>query len=270
MSSLTPAERRDLENLFGMSSGYVLLFTNQGFSDFVAWSVDKDIEAGVYTGRGSSKANRLREFWKVENDEVVGKVLADLLDFMDSEGDRFAPADPKLVGRCKMAVARILAGTPDLRQLQDVATKLDAAYVRSQVRRIELAVSSDPALAVGTSKELIETVCTTILRERGKLPSVKLEVSDLTRLVLSELNLTPDFAASDSSGADYTRRLLGQLAAIPNTLAELRNLHGTGHGKDASTSGIHRRHAELAVNAAAAFCRFVVDAHREQPRQSGD
>jgi hypothetical protein len=269
MSSLTPAERRDLENLFGMSSGYVLTFTNQGLSDFVAWSVDKDIEAGIYTGRGSSKANRLREFWKVEDDAVVGKLLSDLMEYIDSEGDRFGGMEPRLLARCVAIASRISAGGPDLRPLKDVAAKLDAAYVQAQVRRMEAAIQSDPALAVGTAKEFIETVCTTILRERGKLPEGKPEVSDLTKLVLEELDLSPKVTGEDRKGAEYARRLLRNLGAIPNVLAELRNLHGTGHGKDAESSGIHRRHAELAANSAGAFCRFVVDAHRAQPPKTG-
>ena len=248
-----------------MGGGYVLSFSNRELSDFVAWSVGKDIEDGTYSSRGSSKANRLREFWTVEDDTVVGKLLSDLLDYIDAEGDRFNALEPKLLARCANIAARVSAGGPDLRTLKDVEAKLNAAYVQAQVRRMEVAVQSDPALAVGTAKEFVETVCTTILRERGKLPEGRLEVSALTKLVLQEMDLSPMVTGEDRRGAEYTRRLLGQLAAIPNTLAELRNLHGTGHGKDAKSPGLHRRHAELAVNAAGAFCRFVVDAHREQP-----
>jgi len=270
MSSLTPAEKRDFENLFGMSTGYVLTFTNRGLSDFVSWSVDRDIEAGIYTAGGNSKANRLREFWKVEDDAVVGKLLTDLLEFIDSDGDRFGGIEPRLLSRCAAAASRISAGQPDLRPLKEVAAKLDASYVRAQVRRVEAAIQSDPALAVGTAKELVETVCTTILREREKLPRGVLDVGDLTKMVLAELDLSPKLTGDDGTGAEYTRRLLRNVAAIPNLLAELRNLHGTGHGKDAKSVEIHRRHAEFAANCAGAFCRFVVDAHRAQPPKMSD
>jgi hypothetical protein len=269
MSSLSPGEKRDLEELLGMSGGYVLTFTNRTFADFVQWSVEKDIDAGNYAQGGSSKANRLRQFWRVEDDAIVGKLVSDLLNYMDDEGDRFATIDPPLIARCRAASNRLLAGAPDLRPLHEIETVLDASYVQAQVRRVEIALRADSTLALGTAKEMVETVCKTILRERGKPPGERLEISDLTKLVLEEIDLSPAVAGPDAKGSDYSRRLLRNLAAIPSTLAELRNLHGTGHGKDGQAPGIHRRHAELAVGAAGVFCRFVVDAHKAQPVRQG-
>lgn len=40
-------------------------------------------------------------------------------------------------------------------------------YVSRQVTRMEAAITADPDLAIGTAKEFMETVCRTILAERG-------------------------------------------------------------------------------------------------------
>ena len=43
MSDLTSKEKRELEQLFGMSSGYVLAFSNRTFDEFIFESVGLDI-----------------------------------------------------------------------------------------------------------------------------------------------------------------------------------------------------------------------------------
>ena len=46
MSDLSFTEKARLEKLFGMSSGYVLDFSNRTFQEFVADSVQRDIYPG--------------------------------------------------------------------------------------------------------------------------------------------------------------------------------------------------------------------------------
>ncbi len=55
-------------------------------------------------------------------------------------------------------------------QLPDVHTfvaKYDAPELHRQIERMRDAVNDAPTLAIGTAKELIETICKTILAERG-------------------------------------------------------------------------------------------------------
>ena len=81
MSSLTIIEKRRLEDLFGMASGYVLDFTNQTFSEFVEDAVRRDIYDEKYSYASGSKANRLRAFWSQEPDHLTAKLLAALIDY---------------------------------------------------------------------------------------------------------------------------------------------------------------------------------------------
>ncbi len=85
MSSLTGAEKKCLEAVFGMNSGFVLDFSDQGFAEFFD-SHGVDIHGSQYHDRGNSKANKLRAFWDKEPDELVGKVLSDLLNVCEILG----------------------------------------------------------------------------------------------------------------------------------------------------------------------------------------
>jgi len=80
MSNLTSLDKRKFEDLFGMESGYVLDFTNRSFADFIKGKTGINIYDGKYAQNGESKARRLREFWAIEPDITVGKVLSSLLE----------------------------------------------------------------------------------------------------------------------------------------------------------------------------------------------
>lgn len=100
MSDLTFAERRKFEQLLGMSSGYVLDFTNRTFAEFVLDSTGHDIFDSRYEYASGSKANRLRAFWQKENNSVVGKLMSDMLDYYGETGPS--------VEMCRLIVGRLL------------------------------------------------------------------------------------------------------------------------------------------------------------------
>ena len=79
MADLTIIQKRNLDRLFGMETGYVLDFTNRTFTQFVLDSVGKNIYDSKYDFGTGSKANRLRVFWNLEPNSVVGKLIGDLV-----------------------------------------------------------------------------------------------------------------------------------------------------------------------------------------------
>lgn len=66
------------EKLLNMKGGYVLNFSNRTFAEFVFESTELNIYDSKYSGGGDSKANRLRTFWDIEPNYVVGKLLDDI------------------------------------------------------------------------------------------------------------------------------------------------------------------------------------------------
>lgn len=263
MSTFSMAERHNLEKFYGMSSGYVLNFSDRTFGEFVFETVGIDIHEEKYTTEGTSKAKKLRTFWKLEPDYTVGKLLLALIDY-DASLNAEQPTEAKaLADKCRQIATRLLAGGPSLNPLKEHAKVLNANHLAEQIRRLEASVETDPSLAIGTAKELIETCCKTILAERGKPVSGTPDVSALTKETLKELKLVPEGVPDAARGVDVIKRLLSNLGTIGNGLAELRGLYGTGHGKHGSASGLGTRHAKLAVGAAATLAVFLFETHKE-------
>jgi len=75
MSNLSFTDRLKLERLLGMSSGYVLDFSNRTFQEFVNEAVHLDILAEQFNQGSGSKANRLRALLERQPDQVVGKLI---------------------------------------------------------------------------------------------------------------------------------------------------------------------------------------------------
>ena len=263
MSTFSMAERHNLEKFLGMSGGYVLNFSDRTFGEFVFETVGIDIHDEKFTAEGTSKAKKLRTLWKLEADYSVGKLILALIDYDASlNADRDAEAKA-LADKCRQIATRLLAGGPSLDPLKEHAKVLNANHLAEQIRRLEASVETDPSLAIGTAKELIETCCKTILAERGKPVSGTPDISTLTKETLKELKLVPEGVPDAARGADVIKRLLSNLGTIGNGLAELRGLYGTGHGKHGSASGLSTRHAKLAVGAASTLTVFLFETHKE-------
>jgi hypothetical protein len=139
MSSLTLVEKRKLEKLFGMSTGYVLDFSNRTFAEFVVDSTGRDIDDAKYDYASGSKANRLRAFWTQEPDHVVGQLLNDLLEHCQLiPVDMRQGQDPeysRLFEECHRIAQRLLQSSP-----------VDALEARSQT------LDRQPALPCGRKR----------------------------------------------------------------------------------------------------------------------
>ena len=102
MSDLTFIERKTLENLFQMDGGYVLDFSNRTFQEFVADAVRKDIEDQKYNYLSCSKANRLRQFWNIEPNHIVGLLVRKMVDYastLDKINQSLIPEGSKIADR---------------------------------------------------------------------------------------------------------------------------------------------------------------------------
>lgn len=108
MSDLSFMERSHLEKLFGMSGGYVLNFSNRAFQDFIADATRKDIYDDKYSDSGPSKACRLRQFWKVEANVVVGELTRKMIEFAAT----IAGTDEDLLRQATKIATRLLNSSP--------------------------------------------------------------------------------------------------------------------------------------------------------------
>ena len=157
--------------------------------------------------------------------------------------------------------------SPGVAVVRETLAGTDAGYIAQQITRMESAVESDPDLAIGTAKELVETCCKTILRERRIDVPKNAELPQLVRMTSKELRLTPDDIPDRAKASETIKRLLSNLATITQGIAELRNKYGTGHGKDSTAKGLLPRHAKLAVGAASTLAVFLVETHQARRKE---
>ena len=185
------------------------------------------------------------------------KSVDDLVRRMEQEGFRFVDGRFVPLPRKEAPLAETI---------REYAATFDLEGLSMQIDRLVDSTESDPALAVGTAKELIETVCKTILEDRG-VPADNDDMGKLVRTVGKELSLLPESIPDSAKGDKIIRRVLSNFNQITQGLAELRNLYGTGHGRSGRTGGIQPRHAKLAVGAAVTLATFLLETHMERDLQ---
>lgn len=173
--------------------------------------------------------------------------------------------EEKIAGRPRFVARQIKDSTPrSVSRARTVADALDAGSMQKQIERLENSVDHDPALAIGTAKELVETCCKSILTKLNVPFSRGADLPELTKLVAKELQLVPDGISDTAKGAEIIRLVLRNLQSLTHYLAELRGLYGTGHGKDGKHRGLEPRHARLAVGSAVTFIDFISDTYRRR------
>jgi hypothetical protein len=178
MADLSPLEKRQLEDLLGMSGGYVLDFTNRSFADLVRDSARINIYDGKYAMRGESKANRLRALWDSEPNVTVGKVLQELLAAWRYQNS--SKADERF-DACQAIVSRLLGKTVTVDLEQGFLNKdfgaisfsklqLESALVsilESRLRELNKALKADcPLLVVFMCGSILEGVLLGVARSK--------------------------------------------------------------------------------------------------------
>jgi hypothetical protein len=112
MSSLTDIDKRYLERLLGMQSGYVLDYSDATFAEFFRRH-GIDIHGSKYQTYGTSKAKKMRGFWEMESGTVVAPVLSEMLDAHEAHCELNAqPLDSEVMSKCRAIVARLSGKSP--------------------------------------------------------------------------------------------------------------------------------------------------------------
>lgn len=115
MSTLKAIDRIKLERFLEMGDGYVCNFSNKTFGDFVIESVGVDVYTPEYAEDGTSKANRLRSFWRKEPNHLTAKLLDDLLGYWKSEKEHFETFDSSAAAlheECMLVVEKLRRDNP--------------------------------------------------------------------------------------------------------------------------------------------------------------
>lgn len=155
----------------------------------------------------------------------------------------------------------------DLARVADASSLVDRATLRDHVRRIEQSIDADPAQAIGSAKELVETAAKHVLEHFGEDPDAYDKFPRLVKAAVAKLDLASDSIPDPQKGAQALAMLSGGLGQIAEATAALRNLYGTGHGRT-RTAGADGRHARLVVGACSTLAAFLLETL--DARKAGD
>lgn len=202
---------------------------------------------------------RFRSYWLRNNASGSWQARRDILEAL------FEPVREKL----RLLEAKPIDARLPQRSLADLR---DPSAIQEQLQRIQRAIVNDPALVIGSAKELIESTAKVVLLERGLPVDDKADIPELVKDAQKALGLHPSSHAPGPDGSDAVKRVLGAVSGVAIGVAELRNRgYGTGHGPAGPRLGLGVQHAHLAVNAAITWCQLMLDtlADESAPWRSG-
>lgn len=121
MEQLRPVELKLVDELFGMSSGYVLDFNNRTFADFFRREVGIDIYVDAYAINGGSKGKHLRAFLTIGQPRAIAKALGALWEYRET--DRLGRGEPEAVANAHRRLSAIVErlGGPTLPIYEPIA-----------------------------------------------------------------------------------------------------------------------------------------------------
>ena len=126
------------------------------------------------------------------------------------------------------------------------------------ILRIQDGIDADPELAIGSMKDLLESVMKQILEAHEFGLTGKENFPQLLKRTQKTLHLDPSDLDERVKGRDLIVRILSSLGSVARDINELRNIYGSGKGR-ASATGVTPRHARLVVNAGAALAVFLIE-----------
>jgi len=122
MEQLRPVELKLVDELFGMSSGYVLDFNNRTFAEFFHREVGIDIYDDAYAINGGSKGKHLRAFLSIGQPRAITKALGALWEYRET--DRLGRGEADTVANAHRRLSAIVErlGGPALPSYEPIAS----------------------------------------------------------------------------------------------------------------------------------------------------
>jgi len=151
-----------------------------------------------------------------------------------------------------------LYGSTDGVALEEVvkaSQHMDISEFERHAKRIRNGLKSDPEQAIGSAKELLETVLKSILEIHEQ--NVSDDIQSLIKKAIIKLNLSPSFGGN-AKERDIIKKVISSISNIIIGVSEIRNLYGTGHGR-AGSKEIKDSHTKLIVNSTLSLAIFLLE-----------
>lgn len=135
--------------------------------------------------------------------------------------------------------------------------------LQQHLDRIGKNLANDPAAAIGSSKELAESAFKFVLDDYGLEYGKGDDMLSLYKKAAQALKINREAVPDSAKGSQAAQRVLQNLATAVQSLTELRNELGLGHGKTRPSPALER-HARLAFNASRTIVEFVLQTWHER------
>ena len=242
--------------------GYVLDFSTADFDAFTYKSIGVPLCETYRLSKGKSLIAYINDT-KYE-DKI--KLLSDLIRYyelssMKEHDEENRKSRAVAYKKCRSILDKAGGTMVMTATAETLKEAFDSDYISAQIDLMLNLKDGNPTEAIGKAKELIESCCKTILEFEGCTVDKDWEVPRLVDETFKHFHLMPKNISDDVKGAKSIKAILGNLKAIAQGVAELRNLYGSGHGKSSSYKGLESRHASLAIGSSTTLVRFLWDSY---------
>jgi hypothetical protein len=137
-------------------------------------------------------------------------------------------------------------------------------HIEEHIEGIERAVAENTGLAFDLAKNIVESTCQTILKERQIPYAHDDDLPKLINLVLNNIPLLPASANGSPEARQALVRTISGLKTAVQGICELRNECGfASHGSDSPRPKLEPVQAMLAAESADALVGFLFRVHRQ-------
>ena len=167
------------------------------------------------------------------------------------------------VSKLRAALAREgcgLSGDGRLEPLGDITLDThDREALEEQLDRLRRN-TEDAGLLLGAPKDLLESVGKHVLEESGQLPTRRMDFPEVMSLSRKTLDLDPSTVDMSTPGGKSVQKVYQAVKTITDAIGELRNAHGTGHGRTLPT-GVSVETARYMIRQAVMIAELMLSTH---------
>lgn len=264
MAVISNVEKSAFLKLFNRG-GWVLNFSTNDFDIFTMESIGIALCEKYQISKGKS----LSAFANKSDDGSIIKLFSDLIEYyeihysdeMESENSEYF----SIYKKCRAIIDRFSSGVSSIVvSAEKLKEKFSSEYISAQIDLMIKMQKENPTEAIGKAKELIESCCKTILENKSVLPDKNWTIVQLVDETTKLLKVTPKDIPDTTPEIAAIKAILGNLKAIAQNVANLRNSYGSGHGKSSKFKGLEERHAKLAIGSSITLVNFLWDSHERK------
>lgn len=230
MADINYGDKLTIEKFLGMSSGYVLDFSNRSFEEFVYDAVGVNIYDDKYDYESGSKANRLRAFFKIESNYRVGTLIEAFYEFWLSQvglySSTFDSKDKHLCEKCQEIAKKLKLDTviDEINVIQEDVNDKDITFLAKSIR--DSIEKNEPEVAL----DRLHTYCMKFIRQLCIKHDLEVKKDEPLNSLFGKY--IKFIVASDYIDSVMTERILKYSIHVIEAFNDIRNNKSLAHDNE--------------------------------------